>query len=99
MQYKEIIFNMRKTASYRVSRLSRFCTDPEEADKKIREAIGWGLQLQKRTVRMIKLERLLRSSKWEAFELRECNTEGGEEILDILPGWRSPWSHNISWNK
>ena len=53
---------MRKTASYRVLRLSGFCTDPEEADKKIREAIGWGVQLQKRTVRMIKLERLLRSS-------------------------------------
>ena len=29
--------------------------------------------------------------KWEAFELRECNTGGGEEILNILPGWRSPW--------
>ena len=53
---------MRKTASYRVLRLSGFCTDPEEADKKIREAIGWGVQLQKRTVRMIKLERLFRSS-------------------------------------
>ena len=53
---------MRKTASYRVLRLSGFCTDPEEADKKMREAIGWGIQLQKRTVRRIKLERLMKSS-------------------------------------
>ena len=53
---------MRKTASHQVFGLSRCCTDPEEADKKIREAIGWGIQLQKRTVRMIKLERLLKSS-------------------------------------
>ena len=53
---------MRKTASYRVLRISGFCTDPQEADKMIREAIGWGIQLQKRMVRMIKLERLLRSS-------------------------------------
>ena len=29
--------------------------------------------------------------KWEAFELKEGNTGGGEEILNILPGWRSPW--------
>ena len=53
---------MRKTASYRVSRLSTFCTDPAEAESKMREAIGWGLELTKRRVRMIKLERLLRCS-------------------------------------
>ena len=51
---------MRKTASYRVSALAQFCTDPEEADKRIREVIGWGLQLTKRTLRMMKLEKLCR---------------------------------------
>ena len=53
---------MRKTANYRVIRLSRFCTDPEVAEIKMRKAIGWGVQLQRRMVRKIKLERLLRSS-------------------------------------
>ena len=53
---------MRKTANYRVMRLSRLCTDPEVAEIKMRKAIGWGLQLQRRVVRKIKLERLLRSS-------------------------------------
>ena len=43
-------------------RLSSFCTDPEEAERVMRKAIGWGLQLQRRTVRMMKLERLMRSS-------------------------------------
>ena len=52
---------MRKTASHQVFGLSRCCTDPEEAEKKIRKAIGWGVQLQKRMVRRIKLERLFRS--------------------------------------
>ena len=52
---------MRKTASYRVTGLSRYCTDPEEAEKKMRKAIGWGIQLQRRIVRKIKLERLMRS--------------------------------------
>ena len=33
---------MRKTASHQVFGLSRCCTDPEEAEKKIRKAIGWG---------------------------------------------------------
>ena len=47
---------MRKTASYRVTGLSRYCTDPEEAEKKMRKAIGWGIQLQRRIVRKIKLE-------------------------------------------
>ena len=53
---------MRKTANYRVVRLSSFCTDPEVAERVIRKAMGWGLQLQQRTVRKMKLERLLRSS-------------------------------------
>ena len=52
---------MRKTASHRVFGLSGYCTDPTEAEKKMRKAIGWGVQLQKRMVRRIKLERLLRS--------------------------------------
>ena len=52
---------MRKTASHRVFGLSGYCTDPTEADKKMRKAIGWGVQLQKRIVRRIKLERLWRS--------------------------------------
>ena len=45
---------MRKTANYRVIRLSRFCTDPEVAEIKMRKAIGWGVQLQRRMVRKIK---------------------------------------------
>ena len=52
---------MRKTASFRVLRLSGYCTDPQEAEKQMRKAIGWGLQLQKRMVRKIKLERLMKS--------------------------------------
>ena len=77
---------MRKTASYRVLRLSGFCTDPEEADKKIREAIGWGVQLQKRTVRMIKLERLLRSSVGTG----KVDPFGETVLCQNLPwdGWR-----------
>ena len=50
---------MKKTARYRVSRLATFCTDPTEAECNIREAIGWGLELTKRSVRMSKLEKLL----------------------------------------
>ena len=57
-----IIIIMRKTANYRVVRLSTFCTDPAVAEIKIRKAMGWGLQLQRRVVRKNKLERLLRSS-------------------------------------
>ena len=53
---------MRKTANYQVIGLSRLCTDPEAAEIKMRKAIGWGVQLQRRVVRKIKLERLLRSS-------------------------------------
>ena len=53
---------MRKTANFRVVQLSTFCTDPEVAEIKMRKAMGWGLQLQRRVVRKIKLERLLRSS-------------------------------------
>ena len=52
---------MRKTASYRVTGLSRYCTDPEEAEQKMRKATGWGIQLQRRMVRKIKLERLMKS--------------------------------------
>ena len=52
---------MRKTASYRVTGLSRYCTDPEEAEKKMRKAIYWGIQLQRRIARKIKLERLTKS--------------------------------------
>ena len=40
--------------------LSRICTDPPEAEIKMKRAINWGIQLSRRTVRMIKLERLLR---------------------------------------
>ena len=29
--------------------------------------------------------------KWVASVLRECNIGGGEVILKIFPGWRSPW--------
>ena len=56
-----IVIIMRKTANYRVVRLSTFCTDPEEAERKMRKAIGWGVQLQRRVVRRNKLERLLRN--------------------------------------
>ena len=49
---------MRRTASDRVGVLARLCTDPQEAEHRMREAIKWGLQVNKRTVRMIKLERL-----------------------------------------
>ena len=52
---------MRKTANYKVCGLSTYCTDPAEAEQKMRKAIGWGVQLQKRVVRRIKLERLWRS--------------------------------------
>ena len=51
---------MRRTANIRVGELARFCTDPQEAEHLMKEAINWGLQQNKRTVRMIKLERLLR---------------------------------------
>ena len=34
-----IVIIMRKTANYRVVRLSTFCTDPEEAERKMRKAI------------------------------------------------------------
>ena len=63
MQSRNIIIIMRKTANYRVIGLSRFCTDPEVAEIKMRKAMGWGLQLQSRVVRKIKLERLLRNSE------------------------------------
>ena len=53
---------MRQTASIRVGELARLCTDPEVAERLIRKAINWGVQVNKRTVRMIKLERLLRCS-------------------------------------
>ena len=42
----------------RVGDLARHCTDPEEAENLMREAINWGIQQNRRTVRMIKLERL-----------------------------------------
>ena len=46
---------MRRTASDRVRELARLCTDPEEAERSMREAVKWGLEQNKRTVRMIKL--------------------------------------------
>ena len=49
---------MRRTASDRVGELAGFCTDPQEAERMMREAIKWGLEQNKRTIRMIKLERL-----------------------------------------
>ena len=49
---------MRRTASDRVRELAGFCTDPQEAEHRMREAIKWGLEQNKRTIRMIKLERL-----------------------------------------
>ena len=51
---------MRRTANIRVGELARLCTDPEEAERLMREAVNWGLQQNKRTIRMIKLERLLK---------------------------------------
>ena len=53
---------MRQTASVRVGELAQLCTDPEVAERLMRKAINWGIQVNKRTVRMIKLERLLRCS-------------------------------------
>ena len=49
---------MRRTASERVGELAGLCTDPQEAERLMREAIKWGLEQNKRTIRMIKLERL-----------------------------------------
>ena len=51
---------MRRTANMQVGELARFCTDPQETESLMKEEINWGLQQNKRTVRMIKLERLLR---------------------------------------
>ena len=51
---------MRRTASDRVGVLAGLCTDPQEAERWMREAIKWGIEQNKRTVRMIKLERLWR---------------------------------------
>ena len=53
---------MRQTASIRVGELAQLCTDPEVAESLMRKAINWGVQVNRRTVRMIKLERLLRCS-------------------------------------
>ena len=44
----------------RVGELAEYCTDPEEAERLMKEAINWGIQQNRRTVRMIKLERLWR---------------------------------------
>ena len=52
---------MRRTANLRVGELAGYCTDPEEAARWMREAIKWGIQQNRRTARMIKLERLLRA--------------------------------------
>ena len=51
---------MRRTANVRVGELASYCTDPEEAARLMREAIKWGIQQNRRTARMIKLERLLK---------------------------------------
>ena len=45
---------MRRTASDRVRELARVCTDPEEAERLMREAVKWGLQQNRRTIRVIK---------------------------------------------
>ena len=50
---------MRRTASDRVREISRLCTDPQEAERLMREAVKWGVEQNKRMVRMIKLERKL----------------------------------------
>ena len=42
-----------------MSVLSRFSTGPAVAESWIRKSMGWGIQINKRTVRMIKLERLM----------------------------------------
>ena len=55
---------MRRTASDRVGELAGVCTDPQEAEHQMREAIKWGLEQNKRTIRMMKLERLW---KWSLF--------------------------------
>ena len=44
----------------RVGELAEYCTDPEEAERLMKEAINWGIQQNRRTVRTIKLERLWR---------------------------------------
>ena len=72
---------MRRTASDRVRELARLCTDPEEAERSMREAVKWGLEHNKRTVRMIKLGRLLRcgvgTSKVEVLGLRLAKEANG----------------------
>ena len=72
---------MRRTASDRVGELVGLCTDPQEADRWMREAIKWGIEQNKRTVRMIKLERLLRcgvgTGKVERLGLRLAKEASG----------------------
>ena len=77
---------MRRTASIRVGELAQHCTDPEVAERQMRKAISWGIQVNKRTVRMIKLERLLRCSvgtgKVELLAERLATESRGGRILE-----------------
>ena len=77
---------MRQTASIRVRGLARLCTDPEVAESQMRKAINWGIQINKRTVRMIKLERLLRcevgTGKVESLAERLAMESKGGRILE-----------------
>ena len=77
---------MRQTASFRVRGLARLCTDPEVAESQMRKAINWGIQINKRTVRMIKLERLLRcdvgTGKVESLAERLAMESKGGRILE-----------------
>lgn len=44
----------------------------------MREAIKWGLQVNKRTVRMIKLERLWKCGDWEGGDAGSEAGKGGQ---------------------
>ena len=74
---------MRRTASDRVREISRLCTDPQGAESLMREAVKWGVEQNKRTVRMIKLERLVRcgvgTSKVEKLGRRQTEVGGVQQ--------------------
>ena len=56
----------------------------------MRKAINWGIQINKRTVRMIKLERLLRcevgTGKVESLAERLAMESKGGRVLERVPG-------------
>ena len=66
---------MRKTASFRIKMLSRTCTDPEVADKMMRETIKWGITKVQRHLRVIKLGKLMK---------RGIGTALVEKMTDML---------------